>query len=157
MIVAGIDPNKTKLALALLDTQSEQLRVHTFRTEVSARWEQLNDLAVNAKELCADADVVYVEEPVIGRSIRSSLHVAISAGAAVSALGMPAHFVPVTTWKKSVVGRGNADKIGVSAWLNTNHVTYAALCDGDQDLIDATCIALYGVGVQELAAGLLTH
>lgn len=157
MIIAGIDPNKTKIAVALYNTLSEGLELHCFTTKLGSRTQQLWELGVQTRQFCKDAHQVYIEEPLIGRSVRSSLYVAQTAGAVGSYLLVPGYYVSNSAWKKSVVGMGNANKATVSSWLNTNHVTYAALCDGDQDLIDATCLALYGAGVQDVASRLTAH
>lgn len=55
--------------------------------------------------------------------------------------------VNVQTWKKDVIGRGNASKGDVAEWLTRHHPHLAGMADGDQDLVDAACIALYGVQV----------
>lgn len=155
MVIAGIDPSKTKLAIAILD--GSELTIHTFTTKAVARGDQLAELAQAATDLTRDIDAAYIEEPLIGRSVRSSLHVAMTAGAIGAAVHAPCYFVPVTTWKKGTVGSGNANKAGVSAWLNATHVAYSQQCGSDQDLRDATTIALYGRSVQELAASFSHH
>jgi hypothetical protein len=50
----------------------------------------------------------------------------------------------VSSWKKGTIGRGNATKDEVSAWLGEHHPKYARQCRGDQDLTDAAAIYLYG-------------
>ena len=92
-------------------------------------------------------DTVFVEEPPLAgsRNIRvfAALHqvfsVALSEGPNV-------YPVEVSTWKKETTGRGNATKDDVSRWLEEHHPLYSALC-GDQNLIDAACIAVYGRAV----------
>lgn len=155
MRIVGVDPNKTKLAIATLD--GSDLNLSIFITKATSRSAQLAELAEASADLTKGCSAVYIEEPLVGRNVRSSLHVAMTAGAIGSAVHAPCYFVPNTTWKKSIVGAGNANKTSVASWLNTNYITYAQQCDGDQDLIDATTVALYGRQVQELATSFLNH
>jgi Holliday junction resolvasome RuvABC endonuclease subunit len=159
MIVAGIDVNKSTVAIAKYNTVSKHLVLKKLSSEQGNRAAQLRVLAELARPVLTNTGAIYVEEPVIGINKRSSLQVAITAGAIATVCCSPTYFVPVTVWKADIVGRGNATKDDVSDWLNANHVTYSAKCDGDQDLTDATCIALYGAAVQDLASrfALLRH
>lgn len=96
------------------------------------------------------ATVVYIEEPVVAgaRNIRSSLLIAqicgVMMGVCASVGIKEVYLVPVSSWKKEVVGNGAADKQRVHAWIDQNHPEIAALCGGDQDLYDAACVAIYG-------------
>ncbi len=59
--------------------------------------------------------------------------------------------VNVMAWKKDIVGKGNASKDEVAAWLEVHHPDYYEQCHGDQNLVDATCVALYGRLVMDRA------
>ena len=84
----------------------------------------------------------YIEEPVVAgaRNLRTSLRIAQISGAVLSAVN--GELVPVSTWKKEVVGKGNAKKEEIREWLKTQpEYKYAS---SSQDWIDATCLRLYG-------------
>ena len=91
--------------------------------------------------------VVYVEEPLVAgvRNLRTSLKIAQVSGVVMSSVPDFAKFVPVSSWKKQIVNKGNATKEEISDFLKKQHEEMWARCDGDQNLIDATCVALYGV------------
>ena len=88
----------------------------------------------------------WVEEPVVAgaRNLRTSLQMAQVAGVLASFEDSTTHYVPVSTWKSVVVGRGNASKEDVARWLADEHPVLHALAAGSQDLVDATCLRLYG-------------
>lgn len=91
---------------------------------------------------------VFIEEPVVAgaRNIRSSLLIAQVCGVMLAAAGMErvTRLVPVSTWKKETIGSGSADKQHVRDWLDRVHPQVASKCGHDQDLYDASCVALYG-------------
>lgn len=92
---------------------------------------------------------VFIEQPLMGRGgARSTVVQAQAASschlAAVRSGASGIYEVNVQSWKKAVVGRGNANKDDVRAWLRESHPEWFALCDGDQDRVDAACINLYG-------------
>jgi Holliday junction resolvasome RuvABC endonuclease subunit len=101
--------------------------------------------------------VIFIEEPVVAgaRNIRSSLLIAQVVGGMIAMSGdttQGIYLVPVATWKKVVIGSGNASKEEVTLWLNRVHPAYAADCAGEQDFADACCLALYGVRIIDDAA-----
>ena len=88
----------------------------------------------------------------MGNNRKYSLALAETKGAVLGSLShlRPAcdiRTVNVKAWKKEVVGNGNAGKEQVSNYIVATHPAYAAVCDGDQDRIDATCVALYGLRI----------
>lgn len=91
-------------------------------------------------------DRVYIEEPPLAgsRNLRVFLHLSQSSGVLASYGTDYTNFVEVSKWKKHVVGRGNATKPDVAKWLEKNHKNLFDQCGGDQNFVDATCIALYG-------------
>jgi hypothetical protein len=97
----------------------------------------------------------WVEAPVVAgaRNIQSTIAIAQTSGVVHACLS-DTHQVAVASWKKRTVGSGNADKAAVKQWLADTHPDFYRLCRESQDLIDATCIALYG-REQAYAAGLL--
>jgi Holliday junction resolvasome RuvABC endonuclease subunit len=92
---------------------------------------------------------VFVEAPVLAgaRNIQSTIKVAGVYGLTLATVGSwsPIIETPISTWKKHTVGTGNATKDQVAAWLKANHPEKSIQCMGDQNLVDATCIALYGL------------
>lgn len=102
--------------------------------------------------------IVAVESPIVGmsRNLQTGLNLAMMAGAlsaAAGAAGAKVVLVAPSSWKKQVMGRGNASKDEVAQWLEREQPLRYTRCHSDQDLIDATCISLYaasllaGVGV----------
>lgn len=89
-----------------------------------------------------DTTYVFVEEPVVAgaRNIRTSLQMAQVCGVVLSVLN--GQVVPVSTWKKAVVGKGNASKEDVKEWLSNIQHRYPEA--KQQDHVDATCIRIYG-------------
>ena len=119
------------------------------------RQEELAFLAEWVSSRLIMCDYIVIEEPLIGRGVRASLQIALTAGAVMSAVHpIKSSFVPVKTWKKEVIGNGNADKEAVRMWLHNADGGYALVCGDDQDRIDASCIALYGAGLLDRASSL---
>jgi Holliday junction resolvasome RuvABC endonuclease subunit len=109
----------------------------------SNRGQELRLLALQFQSIfCVRDTVAFIEEPLMAgpRNIRTALHLAQVAGALMTTV--PSYFVPVTTWKKEIVGKGNAKKEEVAEFLRT-HQDFIHVRES-QDLIDATCIRLYG-------------
>ena len=66
--------------------------------------------------------------------------VGVTQAALFEALGCPVWSIPISKWKKRSVGRGNATKADVTAWVQGRQ---PGLC-GTQDERDAFCIAHAG-------------
>jgi len=91
----------------------------------------------------------FVEEPVVAgaRNMRVSLGIAQTSGAVISAIRGSSYLIPVSSWKKETIGKGNATKEDVKAWLFDNKKPYSVACErtnSPQDYSDAACIAVYG-------------
>lgn len=141
--VWGVDLNSSKIAAVTLD-RFETIELHRSLPRAAI----LDGLHYGMKTLLSPGDVVYVESPVLAgvRNIQSTIKVAAAYGAvlaAINAAHATAIETPVSLWKVATVGRGNASKLDVSDWLYAQHPDHHRECDGDQDLIDATCIALF--------------
>lgn len=171
MICLGIDPAQDGFhAVALFRDGDGVVFMETVRevmAEKSKRFvmrpEMLHNLHHWTREMIVGLQqewgdgVVYVfcEEPVVAgaRNLRTSLKLAQSVGAIVTGATEQTpkvYLVPVSKWK-TICGSGSAGKPQVTGWLSSTHPAYAALCDGSQDLIDACCIALYGMSVVDNA------
>ena len=90
----------------------------------------------------------FYELPVLGRGgFRSTMVQCFTSGAVQAAIHerqCPSHPVNVSSWKKAVVGKGNADKRQVAEYLRLRWNAIYTAAAGNQDIYDATAIALYG-------------
>lgn len=149
MIICGIDLGSRKTAVARLSQAPDgeaSLSAVTLLVHPAHRGMELYALANYTAAACVNADMVYIEEPLVGRGVKASMALSQVAGTLMAKLAgeqIPCDLVNVKTWKSKVVGNGNADKKAIEMWLKENHPKYAAHC-GDQDQFDAACIALFG-------------
>lgn len=147
MAVWGIDLGVRSIHLAKLE--GGELNVRSIRSETKARWQEIFHLQLELNGFLP-RDTIFIEEPPMVRSqkVHGQMHQVV--GLAISQ-ALPAHsfLVNVKTWKKDLIGNGNAPKTAVTQWLNDHYPSYSAICGEDQDLTDATCIALYGRQVLE--------
>jgi Holliday junction resolvasome RuvABC endonuclease subunit len=155
--VLGIDPASKTLGCAWLSSEYG-LVVQKFVVKPSRRDVEIKGL-VNQLRMYSPVlwypDEIYVEEPVVAgpRNLRSTLLIAETVGALMGDLRALVTLVPVTSWKKGTTGHGNATKSDVALWLKSTYPDYDAKCAGDQDLIDAVCIALYGRDMRNGSVG----
>jgi len=112
---------------------------------------ELDRIVAQAKEFIAPEDDVFIEAPPMAgpRNIGTYGELNQTLGALLSAVG--GRTVNVMSWKKDVVGKGNATKDEVKDWLFTHHLDMHVACKDNQNLIDAACIALYGRLVMDRA------
>lgn len=145
MICAGVDYGVARIAFAVPSR-------HVFH-EITLKpgdnygnLEVLSEIVWN-EVLTTHADVVAVEAPIQGmsRNVRVGISLAMVAGAIVVAArqaGAHVDVVPPASWKKTVIGIGNANKESVSNYLEEHHPQLHSQC-GSQDMVDAVCIAMY--------------
>ena len=158
MIVSGVDCGARKAAVATIDTDGAlgehrgEHRAAAFESKSKDRQQQLLEVAEWVRTLTHvhGAELVYVEEPLVGRGVRASLQIAQTVGAVLSRASAHAYLVDNNTWKKTVCGKGGLAKSDVALWLKEQHPCYSANCGDDQDRVDATCIALYAVQQQSV-------
>jgi Holliday junction resolvasome RuvABC endonuclease subunit len=143
--VWGVDPGTRKIACFGIDIESNETMYFAFETKKDSRWKELRAIRHRLSQLHVQSGVVFCEEPVLAgaRNIRTTIGIAQTVGVAMST-GLPSYLVEVSTWKKQTVGKGNADKAGVSDWLRQEYEAYFRSCDGNQDIVDAAAIAVYG-------------
>src|SRR3954471_15830535 len=155
MIVGGVDLGVRKVAISLW-VNGYLTHVADFEIPRYDRAKELRTLSHWTWSHLKVCDAAWVEETIIAGSRRTSVQMAQSCGAILNSLATLKYvgLVPVTMWKKEIIGSGNATKVEVATWLQTNYASYAALCAGNQDRIDATCIGLYGVRVHDRAGSL---
>ena len=96
-------------------------------------------------------DLIAVEYPIQGRSlnVQTTIRMSMMAGAIMSVSDTPKVLITPSEWKKITVGRGNATKSEVSEWLSQQLTAAWRDTNGDQDLVDATCIALAAERIYE--------
>lgn len=154
MIITGVDCGVRKVAIAtieVLDGAPGEHRAAAFESKSKNRQEQLLEVAEWTRTLTHvhGSELIYVEEPLVGRGVRTSLQIAQTVGAVLSRASAHAYLVDNNSWKKTVCSKGGLAKSDVALWLKEQHPCYSANCDGvaghRQDAVDATCIALYGV------------
>lgn len=114
-----------------------------MRIHKQPRWRELQVLHDWITGLISEGTVWIEEPPLAGsRNLRTFLH--LSQVSAVAGLAGRCEYVPVGSWKKQVVGNGAASKDLVARWLARHRPGWHAQCRGDQNLVDATCLAIYG-------------
>ena len=152
MIVAGIDYGVRRVAFA--SPQASSYHVLDLHSP-GDRAAELSALQLFT-QTCVEqtgAEYVLVEHPIVGASGNrlTGVSLGMSAGALLVGAylaGASAALVTPSEWKKGTVGRGNADKTEVAGWLCVHHYDIFESCHDDQDLIDASCMALYAVQME---------
>lgn len=156
MTVIGIDPSSKKLAFCVTGhyyyVPEEHHTVRLPEGILQATGAAFEEALLFFQKY-SDA-AVYMEEPVVGRNVRSTIVQAQVGGAVMAAAdraGLPYfELVNNSHWKKEVLGKGNAKKEEISEWLEKNWPEAYTLAQKDQDLIDASCINRYGVRRQKM-------
>lgn len=163
MSLIGIDLGTRKAAVAVFtDTERGRELAMAYAHEVPAgvtRPHQLAALAGWVHDMCVlhEADTVFIEAVIVGNNHKYSLALAEVKGAILAALArLPVvlQMVDNKTWKKQMVGNGNATKDMVRNYILATHPDYAPICGDDQDCYDACCIGLYGLRLVARAADL---
>jgi Holliday junction resolvasome RuvABC endonuclease subunit len=154
--VIGIDPSSKKLAMCIASEGQFQLDVINLPAGLySATGAAYREVFCFLESLNGSA-YVYMESPLVGvGGVHSTVVQAQVGGAVMAAVrnsATPLHMVNVGTWKKQVLGKGNAKKPEVAEWLEKNWPAAYHEANGDQDLIDAACISRYGVLHERLLA-----
>jgi len=115
---------------------------------------ELMGIQAQAQEYIAPEDDVWVERPPLAgpKNLTTFADLNQVFGVLMAAVGGREAIVPV--WKHDVCGNGRMTKAEVSHWLKDHHRPYSDECGGDQNLVDAVCIALYGRQVAARAQAL---
>jgi hypothetical protein len=147
--VVGIDPSSKKLAFCVTEPGCKPVVFKLGLPEgvLQATGAAFEEAFLFFSRLSRSNPRVYMEAPLVGRSAYSTIVQAQVGGAVMAAAcrsGTYLKMVNVNSWKKKVVGKGNATKEDVSAWLKDNWKMAYTLCSGDQDLIDASALNRYG-------------
>lgn len=150
MAVAGVDYGVRRIAYSHPDANHFDELIIKHKDDNLALLEMSNWLSKKIK--ATRPELVVIEHPIQGasRNVRTAMSMSMVAGALVVAslkLKKKTEMVWPSTWKKDVLGHGYADKETISEWLARRHPEYYETCSSfskPQDVIDATCIALYG-------------
>ena len=148
---AGVDYGLRRVAIAV---PSAGILVDVDRAVRGKPCDALDALEVLADTYCnavirTRVELVAIEAPIVGmsRNVRTGLQLGMVAGALSSAAlrtGSKVIIVEPSTWKKAIVGNGNANKDDVSDYLARKHPRLHERT-ATQDAIDATCLALYAM------------
>jgi Holliday junction resolvasome RuvABC endonuclease subunit len=132
------------------------------------RHEELTELGSIFSGVIAmhEPDQIFIEDTMIGNNRKYSIQLSQTMGAILSACGLATQIhtmvgkdipvIPVNnkTWKREVIGNGNAAKDMVRFWLDDVSNAYSVLCGNDQDRFDAAAIGYYGYVISRRAEGL---
>jgi len=154
-IVIGIDPSATHIAFVIFYPNETWEVVAAKKLGKSGPESccqaRLLTLATidKARKTWKDGIVhCFYELPVLGRGgFRSTIVQCFTSGAVQGAIHereCSSYTVNVSSWKKAVVGKGNADKSQVAEFLRLRWNALYTAAEGNQDIYDATAIALYG-------------
>lgn len=152
--VYGVDIGVRSFAVVHLWDTGAQPWFETFTVPKSNRQRELQVLYNEVAAFNAESTLFAEEPPLAGsRNVRVAFQLNQVFGSILSAFPGHAYAVPVPSWKKAICGRGNIDKSSVADWLRAHHPELHQQCGGDQNLVDAACIALYGQLICGDAAG----
>jgi Holliday junction resolvasome RuvABC endonuclease subunit len=158
-MIIGIDLGKRKIAAFYHAEGVGVTGIARFESPPKERYEEIQWLTdefsdwLDMLSLSIKEEILtFCEAPIVGisKNYQTAIDIAQISGVILSCR-VRTYLVPPPAWKKTVLGKGNATKEEVAAWLKEVKPEYFRLCDGDQDLIDACCIALYGEQVSQSA------
>ena len=138
---------RTYYAVGLPDLSGEKMVAHYLDDPFGKdRWEELVIVRDAIEHMIQEGDHVFVEEPPLAGSKNVRVFGALNQmlGAILASSPCKAYPIAVGEWKKTIVGNGSADKDAVADWLSNANPQIFDLCDANQNLVDAACIALYG-------------
>jgi Holliday junction resolvasome RuvABC endonuclease subunit len=156
-VVIGIDPSSVKLAAVICEAGDEPnatIHVQRLPTDKPEACVAALEWVRTLVELAGSNDVhVYIEYPVMGRGGPGStipqalINGALQAGAKMA--GAKVYSVNNAHCKKVVVGKGNASKDDIKAWVKKAWPGLYEKIGKDQDLCDSAMIYVYGKRVVE--------
>lgn len=152
--VIGIDPASTKLALVALSSDGRFLSSYIPKLgrsggqSCAGAMKATRAFVALAEDEFGTLDSAYIEAPIVGRGgVRTTMVQCFTSGAVQGILheaGISTQIANVSSWKKRVVGKGNATKEEVAKYLRLRWASLYDMANGNQDLIDASCIAIFG-------------
>lgn len=167
MSIMGIDIDSRKFGLAIVDEHNTikckvfyQIDSKNTEDRLFALYDELNRLLDfsgndyeednnNTNDSLYPEDKpnkIYIEEAIYVSNFKTSRAISEVIGnlkILCRNKGFEFEMVPNKTWKKEIIGNGNASKDDIRKWVVDHYKKVGN--DGPQDLYDAICIALYGV------------
>ena len=154
-ITLGIDPASTRLAYVALLADDDFLMAAAKNLgksggeACSSAWAYMGAALDTIQARWPGIGIsAFIESPIVGKGgVRSTMVQCYTSGAIQGALydrGIRSQAANVSSWKKHVVGKGNATKPEVGDYLRHGWPAIYREANGNQDLYDAACIALYG-------------
>lgn len=156
--VIGMDPDSKKMsAVITVDDANPVLRQKVLPTSVpdsrklDVVWSWVYRLVKEYKEQGHDVHLFYEAPFVSPKTIRAVIPLAQLKGAALAAAqragAITAQAVVIQTWKKDIIGMGNASKPDIARWCKTCWVVVYKEANGRQDLMDAAAINRHGANL----------
>lgn len=155
--IYGLDLSTQRIAVASIDLSTGSSWVQEVFIEQGTTNRSLAALkALQPAMREWEPGVAFVEDPALGVSAKSTIEQAMVSGvvqAMFGTRGFRHEMVNNNTWKKAVVGKGNAKKPEIAAFVEETMPEWAALVheveprskERRQDLFDAICILQYGI------------
>lgn len=164
MIVMGIDPSSRKLVAVSSRGPKSSFRIDTRKLSedhvlgAGQAYEWMDQISGEIIDGLDDDLCVYLEAPVLGvggpRATITQSQIGGALMAALSRRRVPVTMVNNQSWKKRVCGRGNIDKKEVAARMASIWPDLVKEANGDQDVVDAGAINLFGWHVVKLRSRL---
>lgn len=141
-MIYGVD-----LGVRAIHVAGPDLAISLVIRDKMDRYTEIRALGTMISGFFQQGDLVFYEAPPLAgsRNLQTLIALSQTSGALLAASSGKCYEVPVATWKKEVVGKGNATKDDAAEWLQINDYPAYLQCHGDQNLIDACCIQKYGV------------
>lgn len=154
-IIVGADVSSSRLALVACDEGGNLLALRKFalakRSGPDAVYEGYRQTRRFLKQFTGLTVYVFIEDALAGRGgvkatkVQAYTNGGVQAASYGRAEGV--YLVNVGTWKKAIIGKGNATKDEVASCIQEIWQEAGEEAGNDQDLLDAAAIALYGAGV----------
>jgi Holliday junction resolvasome RuvABC endonuclease subunit len=147
-VIVGIDANSRGFA-AVWDGGHRDVIVGDVASSETTMWASKCLARLLKRINVSEGDHVYMEASLVAgaRNLQSTIKQAYLNGAlqgVICATGATCHLVPPTTWKKVATGSGRATKEDVAATISTLRPDFFEQVAGNQDLLDAAAIHIYG-------------
>jgi Holliday junction resolvasome RuvABC endonuclease subunit len=146
--IIGVDPSSAKLAFVITDGDTLE-QVVAIPLPPKDRQNTRSGAAYNAvlEVIGSKRAWVFLESPLYWRGGKSTIPLAQISGvvqAAVHNAGHQLEMVNNQRWKSRVIGIHNAKKDQIGEVMATLWPEVHAIANGDEDLIDAAAINMYG-------------
>lgn len=151
MMSVGCDPSTHAVSFVALDPEgavfirSYPLVGKAIETRVAAAFYLPERFFESVHRSTGERNfVVGLESPIVGLGRQTVLKLGQVSGSLIAGFthaGFPPMLVQPSSWKKEVLGRGNANKEEVARWVEREWPEVHRRAVGDQDALDAACIA----------------